>query len=76
MPAYDLLVYHDLCDYTENSGDRVPSVGDAADGLFGDLGKDRYVVAVGPGIHEGRITVVVGQRTSPMRGLQALLDTG
>jgi hypothetical protein len=76
MPAYDLLVYHDLSDYTESSGDRVPSVGEAADGLFGDLGKNRHVVGVGPGLHEGRITVVLAHRTSPMRALQALLDAG
>jgi hypothetical protein len=72
--AYDLLVYHDLSDPTESTGGRVPSVGARADEWFGDLGRDRHVVAVGPGIHEGRVMVVLAHGSGPMKEIQALLD--
>lgn len=71
---YDLLVYHDLADPTESSGGTIPSVGDNAEEWFGDLGRDRNVVAVGPGIHEGRVTVVLAHRRTPMPEVQAMLD--
>jgi hypothetical protein len=72
--AYDLLVYHDLSDPTERSGGTIPSVGDNAEEWFGEIGRDRNVVAVGPGIHEGRVTVVLAHRHSPMPEMQAMLD--
>jgi hypothetical protein len=72
--TYDLLVYHDLSDPTERSGGGVPSVGDRAEEWFGSIGKDRHVVAVGPGIHEGRVTVVLAHGDRPMPEVQALLD--
>lgn len=72
---YDLLVYHDMSDNTESTGSRVPSVGDKAEEWFGGLGKDRHVVAVGPGVHEGRVTVVLAHGSRPMAEVQAVLDT-
>jgi hypothetical protein len=72
---YDLLVYYDLSDSTGSTGGLVPSVGDRADEWFGDrIGGGRYVVAVAPGVHEGRITVVLAHGRRPMPELQALLD--
>jgi hypothetical protein len=73
---YDLLVYHDMSDPTESTGGKVPSVGERAEDWFGDLGADRHVVAVGPGIHEGRVTVVLAHGHRPMKDVQALLDKG
>jgi hypothetical protein len=70
---YDLLVYHDLADPTETTGGTIPQVGESAE-RFGPFGKDRHVAAVGPGIHPGRITVVLAHGTQPMPELQALLD--
>lgn len=71
---YDLLIYHDLDDPTESTGDRIPPVGAKAEEWFGELGRDRHVVAVGPGIHEGRVTVVLAHAARPMKEIQALLD--
>ena len=70
---YDLLVYHDLTDYTASSGGTVPKPGESA-ARFGDIGRDRNVIAVGPGIHKGRVTVVLAHRHPPMPEMQALLD--
>lgn len=72
--SYDLLVYHDLSDSTETTGGAVPKVGDKAYEWFGPFGEDRYVVAVGPGVHEGKVTVVLAHGNRPMTRLQALLD--
>jgi hypothetical protein len=72
--SYDLLVYHDLSDSTSTTGGALPSVGDRAEQWFGDMGRDRHVVAVGPGIHEGRVTVVLAHGDRPMEELQELLD--
>ena len=72
--TYDLLVYHDMTDPTPSTGGAVPSVGDPAERWFGTLGRNRHVVAVGPGIHEGRITVVLAHGRRPMPEVQALLD--
>jgi hypothetical protein len=71
---YDLLVYHDLSDSTESTGGSVPSVGQSAEDQFGEIGRDRHVVAVGPGIHQGRVTIVLAHGKQPMPELQALLD--
>jgi hypothetical protein len=73
--SYDLLVYHDLSDSTPSTGGHVPSVGDKADEWFGeDIGRDRHVVYVGPGINEGRTTVVLAHGKRPMPELQERLD--
>jgi hypothetical protein len=72
--SYDLLVYHDLADPTERTGGTIPSVGDDAEALFGELGRNRRVVAVGPGIHERRVAVVLAHSHGPMPEMQALLD--
>jgi hypothetical protein len=75
MPQYDLLIYHDLSDDTERTGDRAPDVGDDAADWFGELGRDRHVVAVGPGIHgRDRVTVVLAHGNRPMPEIQAMLD--
>jgi hypothetical protein len=71
--AYDLLVYHDVSDSTERTGGAVPSVGDRADEWFGQLGENRYVVAVGPGIHEDRVTVVLAHGNRAMPEFEELL---
>lgn len=67
---YDLLIYHDVSD--DETG--APAVGEPAEPRFGPFGKDRQVVAVGPGIHEGRVTVVLAHGPGPMAEVQALLD--
>ena len=72
--AYDLLVYHDLSDPTERTGGTIPSVEDNAEEWFGDIGRHRNIVAVGPGIHESRVAVVLAHRHGPMPEMQALLD--
>jgi hypothetical protein len=69
--TYDLLVYHDMDDPIH---DRPPSVGQDAGEWFGDTFKDMSVVAVGKGIHEGRITVVVAHGHGPMEEIQKVLD--
>jgi len=71
--GYDLLVYHDLSDPTASTGGTVPTVGESGE-RFALIGKDRHVVAVGPGIHPGRITVVLAHGDRPMPEMQALLD--
>jgi hypothetical protein len=72
--AYDLLVYHDLSDPTPSSGGTIPEVGEEAEARFGLLGHDLHVVAVGPGIHPGRVTVVLAHGNRPMEAMQDLLD--
>lgn len=72
--VYDLLVYHDLIDPTGRTGGTIPSVGDDAEALFGEIGRHRRVVAVAPGVHEGRITVVLAHSDRPMPEIQAILD--
>jgi hypothetical protein len=71
--GYDLLVYHDLSDPTGTTGGTIPSVGESGD-RFADIGKDRYVVAVGPGIHPGRVTVVLAHSHRPMPEIQEMLN--
>lgn len=71
-PMYDLLVYHDMTDTTH---DFPPSVGTDAGEWFGDSFKDMTVVGVGPGIHEGRTTVVLAHSGRPMEDVQTFLDT-
>ena len=72
---YDLLVYHDLSDSTDTTGGAVPSVGDKAEEWFGDeIGRGRHIVAVGEGIHDGRMTVVLAHRSGGMPEVQAFLD--
>jgi hypothetical protein len=71
--GYDLFVYHDLSDPTASTGGTIPTVGERAE-RFGDLGKERHVVAVGPGIHPGRVTVVLAHGHRPMKEVRALLD--
>jgi hypothetical protein len=73
--SYDLLVYHDLSDSTDTTGGAAPSVGDRAEEWFGEtIGGDRHVVAVGQGIHDGRVTVVLAHRSDGMPEVQAFLD--
>lgn len=69
--AYDLLVYHDM---TDPIHDGPPAVGTDAGEWFGDAFADLSVVAVGPGIHEGRTTVVLAHSHRPMAEVQHLLD--
>ena len=71
---YDLFVYHDLHDPTMTTGGSVPSVGDAAERWFGAIGRERHVVAVGPGVHPGRVTVVLAHGDRPMTEVQELLN--
>jgi hypothetical protein len=72
---FDLLVYHDLTDPTKSTGGTVPEVGDDAEKRFGsEIGHARHVVAVGPGIHDGRVTVVLAHGKRPMPEVQAMLD--
>jgi hypothetical protein len=71
--GYDLLVYHDLSDPTATTGGTIPRVGDRGE-RFADIGKERHVVAVGPGIHPGRVTVVLAHNARPMKEIQAMLD--
>jgi hypothetical protein len=73
--SYDLLVYYDTSDSTTTTGGTIPRVGDRAEEWFGEkIGKDRHVVAVGPGIHKGRVAVVLAHGSRPMAELQAMLD--
>ena len=67
----DLLVYHDMTDYT---GAKLNRGADA--GLeFGPTFADYHIVAVGPPIHPGKdATVVLAHNTRPMEAIQALLD--
>lgn len=58
MPTYDLFVYHDMDD---PSHDSAPAVGQDAGQWFGQGFENLYVAAVAPGMHTGRITVVLGQ---------------
>lgn len=72
--TYDLLVYHDMTDPTVSSGGMIPRIGDNAEQWFGELGRERHVVAVGPGVHDNRVTVVLAHGRRPMPEIQALLD--
>ena len=72
---YDLLIYHDMTDDTESTGGRIPPIGAIAEEWFGHLGKDRFVVAVGPPIHGSKdATVVLAVGSRPMDDVQAQLD--
>jgi hypothetical protein len=73
MPTYDLLVYHDMSDSLHDSP---PALGTDAGDWFGDSFSDLSVVAVAPGIHEGRITVVLAHSNRPMEDMQAFFDRG
>ena len=66
--TYDLLVYHDFTDPT----DTPLEIGDSASKL--GFAPEMQVVAIGPGIHEGRTTVVLAHGFGPMPRMQALLD--
>lgn len=67
MSMYDVLIYHDLSD----PFDEPVRVGDPG----GKLGfPDLQVVAIGPGIHEGRTTVVLSHGPGAMDEIQALLN--
>ena len=66
--AYDLLVYHDFTDPT----DTPLQLGDSASKL--GFPPELQVVAIGPGVHEGRTTVVLAHGFGPMPRMQALLD--
>ena len=68
---YDLLVYHDM---TDTIHDTLPPVGTDAGTWFGESYKDLNVVAVGPGIHGNRVTVVLAHNENAMPEIQALLD--
>jgi len=39
MSTYDLLIYHDLSDYTDRTGGRIPDVGADAEDWFGGLAR-------------------------------------
>jgi hypothetical protein len=58
----DLLVYHDMHDTMH---DRPPDIGQLAVDWYGHGFEGLYVTAVGPGIHEGRITVVLAAEHRP-----------
>jgi hypothetical protein len=60
MALLDLLIYRDFDDTTDQS----LNVGDKANKLGSDL-EGLYVVALGPGIHEGRKTVVLAHEHRP-----------
>lgn len=62
MPTYDLFVYHDMDDAIHDSA---PAVGQDAGQWFGQGFENLYVAAVAPGMHTGRITVVLGQEHPP-----------
>jgi hypothetical protein len=64
MPYYDLLVYHDMDDLIH---DQPPGIGQDAGKWFGKGFEGLYVTAVGPGIHEGRVTVVLASEHRPNR---------
>jgi hypothetical protein len=66
---YDLLIYHDFTDTFEQP----VRVGDSA-AIFGQKFADLHVVALGPGIHEGRRTVVLAHGDRPMTEVQALIE--
>ena len=67
----DLLVYHDMTDYT---GTDLRVGADAGESL-GDTFAGYRIVAVGPPIHESKdVTVVLAHSRTEMEALQALLN--
>jgi hypothetical protein len=62
MAQLDLLTYRDF-----DPLDETFKVGDNAATKLGQDFEGLYVVAVGPGIHEGRQTVVLGHEARPER---------
>lgn len=67
----DLLVYHDMTDYTGAD----LSVGADAAAVLGELFVGYRIVAVGPAINRGKDkTVVLAFSNQPMAEIQALLD--
>lgn len=62
MPTYDLFVYRDMDDPIHDSA---PAVGQDASQWFGKGFEGLYVTAVPPGIHSGRMTVVLAQEHRP-----------
>ncbi len=62
MPSYDLLVYHDLDDPIH---DRPPEIGQDASAWFGKGFEGLFVTVVGPGIHDGRVRVVLAAEHRP-----------
>ena len=53
----DLVIYHDFEDVRDNAA--VPPIGAAAEDLYGSKFAGLYVAAITPGIHPGRVTVVL-----------------
>jgi hypothetical protein len=67
----DLLVYHDMTDYT---GADLTEGADAGK-EFGDTFAGYHIVAVGPPIHSGKdVTVVLAHGSQPMEEFRALLN--
>jgi hypothetical protein len=67
----DLLVYHDMTDYTGAD----LTVGADAGKEFGDTFAGYYVAAVGPPVHPGKdVTVVLAHGRRPMQEFDALLS--
>jgi hypothetical protein len=64
MPSYDLLIYRDFDDTVH---DEPPAIGVDASTWFGQPFEGLYVTAVGPGIHSGRLTVVLSSEHRPDR---------
>ena len=62
MPTYDLFVYHDMDDPIHDSA---PTVGQDAGQWFGKGFESLYVTAVAPGMHPGRMTIVLAQEHRP-----------
>jgi hypothetical protein len=62
MPSYDLFVYHDMDDPIHDSA---PNIGQDAGEWFGKGFEGLYVTAVAPGIHSGRMTVVLAHESRP-----------
>jgi hypothetical protein len=65
--SYDLLIYKDFTDTFDQS----VAIGDDA-AKFAHPGLS--VVAIGPGIHEGRTTLVLAHGERPMAEIQKLLN--
>ncbi len=58
---YDLFVYHD---FTDTKNDQI-EIGDDACRIFAASFAGLFVTALGPGIHEGRTTVVLSTERRP-----------
>ena len=58
---YDLFVYHD---FTDTKNDQI-EIGDDAGRILAASFAGLFVTALGPGIHEGRTTVVLSAERRP-----------